>query len=751
MKRKISTLLIALGLAGAVFPASAVEVTPDNPLVLFEGTHNFSSDWEGKLAIKPEKYDNFFTETPSSAYKYYISFSSSGSVQVGYAQGYFDGDTYHETNGTHSEIATTTDDILITNDLAGKLKSDYNLQFNSNGGSISKVEIKAVAVPVESIKTTIFSFNGSNGHDSGDYTVTTTEDANLKYWNTADYGGMFKITGDYMDNCGLNDALKIGDKIVFDFSAWAQVDSNVTVYNLSGDSTNELYKEQSVSTDTKIYILDVNSDNIELLKGGIGIKGKYLNLSSVYVLSSKEWAFTPVGTATETRKFEMVDLFVPGTYPFDHTKDTFGTKDVPAAHAWLGTGKLVCGVEPDAPYGQDGVAYYELYNDWFDEAAVNSNDDKKHWSEQLGENTTYPLKLSFTDVRNFSRVRLGDEIIINVTTVPKEEGTINRNAEAQLGTYEPGKTDADDPNAGFKTITVGTDDDGNPLNFKDWGTEAGAKEIIFKVDTDLLDCITNWGLTINGRNYRVNSVKVKTFTTQAEIDGEVDPTKNVEEHFVRYYISNDELNNDYRINDDIFIEVNSGSKYNHTTTSKYNSKGVFLGVETVAHEDRDYPEGEKAELGVQINYINKDGGFVRLHVRDFLGDQHFSGSASSSKVRSRVADNNGWNQIVTPEDATIHTLKVGDCRYINITNLSETAKDAINERGLMMRGQKFTAKGNREGILSGIEDVEADNKIDMTQPHEVYNLMGVKVESPAPGNVYIVKQGFKVSKMVIIK
>lgn len=48
--------------------------------------------------------------------------------------------------------------------------------------------------------------------------------------------------------------------------------------------------------------------------------------------------------------------------------------------------------------------------------------------------------------------------------------------------------------------------------------------------------------------------------------------------------------------------------------------------------------------------------------------------------------------------------------------------------------------------LSGIADIEADAA---TGVAEYYNLQGVKVGNPAPGNVYIRRTGDKVEKVML--
>lgn len=49
------------------------------------------------------------------------------------------------------------------------------------------------------------------------------------------------------------------------------------------------------------------------------------------------------------------------------------------------------------------------------------------------------------------------------------------------------------------------------------------------------------------------------------------------------------------------------------------------------------------------------------------------------------------------------------------------------------------------GAESGIKDIEG---VDENAPAEYYNLQGVKVANPTPGQLYIVKQGSKVSKVI---
>lgn len=52
---------------------------------------------------------------------------------------------------------------------------------------------------------------------------------------------------------------------------------------------------------------------------------------------------------------------------------------------------------------------------------------------------------------------------------------------------------------------------------------------------------------------------------------------------------------------------------------------------------------------------------------------------------------------------------------------------------------------SRADIVTGVEDVAADNH---DGPAEYYNLQGIRITNPAKGNVYIVRQGRKVSKLL---
>lgn len=51
--------------------------------------------------------------------------------------------------------------------------------------------------------------------------------------------------------------------------------------------------------------------------------------------------------------------------------------------------------------------------------------------------------------------------------------------------------------------------------------------------------------------------------------------------------------------------------------------------------------------------------------------------------------------------------------------------------------------GNEPGDATVVEDVEADNA-----PVEYYNLMGVKIAEPVKGQIYIERQGAKVTKKI---
>lgn len=53
---------------------------------------------------------------------------------------------------------------------------------------------------------------------------------------------------------------------------------------------------------------------------------------------------------------------------------------------------------------------------------------------------------------------------------------------------------------------------------------------------------------------------------------------------------------------------------------------------------------------------------------------------------------------------------------------------------------------------SGVSDISGDHPadgIDLSKPADFYNLQGVRVANPSPGNLYIVKQGAKVAKLLV--
>lgn len=120
----------------------------------------------------------------------------------------------------------------------------------------------------------------------------------------------------------------------------------------------------------------------------------------------------------------------------------------------------------------------------------------------------------------------------------------------------------------------------------------------------------------------------------------------------------------------------------------------------------------------------------------------------------QLAVNDPWTQIgeyfdMAKED-NVFTVKMAELATLSGGNLTfGTFKSQVTTGGLYIKGNGFTFNGLTllNPTTDGINEVAAE-AIDFNAPVEIYNLQGIRVNEMVQGNLYIVRQGNVVKKMV---
>lgn len=112
-----------------------------------------------------------------------------------------------------------------------------------------------------------------------------------------------------------------------------------------------------------------------------------------------------------------------------------------------------------------------------------------------------------------------------------------------------------------------------------------------------------------------------------------------------------------------------------------------------------------------------------------------------------------WTQLVDSYNlsGSVFTIKIPELSAITTKLTPAEFVDALHLDGLYIKGNGFTFNGmklyNPKGV-DGISDAIATEEIDLNAPVEIYNLQGMRVNEMTEGNLYIVRQGNLVKKMV---
>ncbi|MCM1036556.1 MAG: hypothetical protein NC406_04450 [Bacteroides sp.] len=517
-----------------------------------------------------------------------------------------------------------------------------------------------------------------------------------------------------------------------------------------------------------------------------------LNLSKVELLQ-----------VAKRRKHVWLPLFIPGEYPTHITnmsaKNTFGSNPDKTGNPadlcrWMGTGIIrnvaAEGAEPEYVYQFDG--------EWWDEgitAEPENNARKIRYAEMRDEKNSYPLRLMRENTPNFSKLKFGDVVRITVRVNGPEYTDLSENPEgpqAQLGTYDPAKIEnLEDPYSGFVPMTLA-----NGLTYRDWGADEIYTQVLdFTIDQTLLDHITRYGLTINGRMYSVMSVMAKVYVDDDDYQG---GGYSDEEYFFNHTFDGSYFQ-DLTQRSIVVVSIGGDKYYDEHRTNFYTDadRTSLSGykTETLDADNRGEVPADRLIDGVtpspekmSVSYFNPNTGAVsgadvlvrtRFHRAAYLYQNHFplcegvdlpfymtdeleqlypetAAAASKAPRRAPRADRVVEDNSVKPVDGVgVGTHVDPDGRmHFAIAFYDKNILDAVKANGIAVRGKQI---GNPQlyvlrdaGDLTGVEDaVAADSEsIDYSAPYELYNMQGMRVAEPVRGTIYIVKQGLKVEKKV---
>ena len=446
---------------------------------LWEGEHDLQ-EWNNRLEV------NLSNQKFSDGDKINIHYSGDGQIQYGPGAG----ESYDPWND-YDDIDGSVYEISLDADRAAALTGGY-LTINGKYLTLSKIELLSTSEqPTPGPAEQGVAFEGE--------------------WNLGNWNNMLFIP--FSDIYFAE-----GDKLTIHYSGNGQIQ-----YGAGDENSYKAWNDYD-DVNGSTYDITLTAEQAKAISNGtFGINGRDLTITKVTYTATGEKPEEPEQPVD--RKFEMVDLFIPGVYPSaDMTAKTeFGLYSTTREHGvidkenggsaesdalaqdWMGTGRMVNLGTDETPDWK-----YMMYEEWWDANQIadteNADYTSKHWYQRwyLDEDNTYPIRLSRDKVSNFAKVKRGDIIIVNITsydphTVGTPSGTDENNTfdlctQGQLGTYEPAEMDADDPWSGFESITLA---DGN--DYRDFGN--GTYEIEFTVGPLMLEQITRYGLAINGRRF----------------------------------------------------------------------------------------------------------------------------------------------------------------------------------------------------------------------------------------------------------
>lgn len=489
------------------------------------------------------------------------------------------------------------------------------------------------------------------------------------------------------------------------------------------------------------------------------------------------------------RSYVWIPIFVPNEYPtglditgkkvWGYANEDSQENNDPELTAWIGTAK----VRKDR-FDEDKYVV-SFYEEWYDETQLSDDPmyDRKRAAQALlqepdGQRATHPLRLTRELIPNYARIKVGDMLRITMTARSEVETSLNQEStEAQLGTFDPDKiTDITDPRSGYVGITFNVDNgEGKPSDYRNFGTNDDTYVIDYVIDPNYLAYISRYGLSINGRNYDLNSVYAKIYTDTEDYEEQGD--REEKDFYYRQPIATPDDLNELGLYHQIQIGIVADELYNEMTTHKYDSKDLYLGshnhvfdTDQTLGED----EGDEDKLNFRLRFFEEVTGedgttnltSVRVHRAAELREEHFTDpDAPANKPRRAAAGAETVDPSTLQHSTTImpyndeFTIETGtttnsEGKTMYVFGLRVNSNDMlrkVKEHGLELYGQKY--HGELLGIssdLTGVTDVTTStDSIDYNAPYEVYNLQGMRIAEPVKGNLYIVRQNNKVEKVII--
>lgn len=747
MKKTLTTLL-TLAMAATSLTASAVDkdivileftgsgsaytatedYTPTSKTITdYSAYENVNDDWKGNLIVTNSLIKEAIgSETIKEGDE--ILISTSNAAEGLYVKFFFNG------NWSADDGAVEGDNLVsnwaIRHTLTAKQAED------ANAGDLTIQH-----TPVKSVSIILKNREGDDpvvGDDvvwSGEQAFPNGSDVETYRFNiskedvTINPGDEITLTlkGTGQD-CGLKVGAAEGEETVpdDDYLSWiSHWDGNGVEYS-------------DVITVTEAMAVKLNKEN-----GCLVVTGKNFNLTKITI--------NRVGTPV--RKYTDVVIFDPADYYDQYGGKEWGLSTEPE-EKWLGTGKF----EKDEATGE---VYYNLFYEWYDSSNYNDDGSNRQWYwtnvMKSDETRTHTRGLNLTreNIPAFSKVKFGDKIIVTLRTyetpykdqLPEKDHV---NPEGQLGTYNPEVEgyDPEDPWSGFEAIS----DNG----FKSW--EEGVQDITveFPVNMKLLEQMTRYGLSINGRLFSVRKVVARVYSDE---DNTENGSYTIVHHFYNHLIkpesfTKDASGNEYEVEVGAVYEIRieSGRKYNEVITAYYDNEGGLLQGSKTEMLDEYKTDEEVNDFQVMYRFLNADGVYERMHVAAFLGTDNYP-NTTGGEAEETVSYAMSREQQKLPQSDVIFANGINGQTYFDQANSqyvlrfwpeTKEAAERIAANGMQVRGKGIEYVDNG-GVATGIRAVGAVDDADATE--EIYTVSGLRVTKMERGNLYIVRRGGKTMKI----
>lgn len=749
MKKTLTTLL-TLAMAATSLTASAVdkdivilEFTGSDPytgtedyiptsktITGYSAYENVNDDWKGSLIVTNALIKEAIgSETIKEGDE--ILISTSNAAEGLYVKFFFNGNWSADDGAVEGDNLVS--DWAIRHTLTAKQAEDAN----ASDLTIQHTPVKSVSIilknregddPVVGDDVVWSGEQAFGGNDVETYrfniskegvTVNPGDEISLTLTRTA-------------QDCGLKVSASEGEENVpdEDYLDW--------IGHWQGDGENLNNEYSDVITVTEAMAVKLNKEN-----GCLVVTGKNFNLTKITI--------NRVGTPV--RKYTDVVIFDPADYYDQYGGKEWGLSTEPE-EKWLGTGKF----EKDEATGE---VYYNLFYEWYDSSNYNDDGSNRQWYwtnvMKSDETRTHTRGLNLTreNIPAFSKVKFGDKIIVTLRTyetpykdqLPEKDHV---NPEGQLGTYNPEVEgyDPEDPWSGFEAIS----DNG----FKSW--EEGVQDITveFPVNMKLLEQMTRYGLSINGRLFCVRKVVARVYSDE---DNTENGSYTIVHHFYNHLIkpesfTKDASGNEYEVEVGAVYEIRieSGRKYNEVITAYYDNEGGLLQGSKTEMLDEYKTDEEVNDFQVMYRFLNADGVYERMHVAAFLGTDNYP-NTTGGEAEETVSYAMSREQQKLPQSDVIFANGINGQTYFDQANSqyvlrfwpeTKEAAERIAANGMQVRGKGIEYVDNG-GVATGIRAVGAVDDADATE--EIYTVSGLRVTKMERGNLYIVRRGGKTMKI----